>query len=326
MKSRRVAWVERAKAVMEDFEAPEPKAGEVLIKTHCSLISPGTERAFFLGLDNTSQKYPMYPGYCNVGEVVALGAGVEGVRVGDRVASSGQHALHTTVPAGRFFPMPEKLSAEHGTFWNMANIALQGVRRSKLELGESVLVMGLGLIGNMAMQIAKLSGGMPVIALDPSESRRNMALACGADAAIAPDNATEALAKLTGTGPAVVLESTGAAEPVNTAFKLASIDARVVLLASTRGLTEKVNFYKDVHCKGLTILGAHNNARPKQDSYHGHWTMTEDAEVVLKLLAGGRIVVDKLITNRIKAENAPEAYQQLGSWTDQFYGTILQWM
>jgi 2-desacetyl-2-hydroxyethyl bacteriochlorophyllide A dehydrogenase len=289
------------------------------------LISPGTERAFFLGLENTSQKYPQYPGYSNAGEVAALGPGVDGLRVGDRVASIGKHAGYTIVQSDRVFRVPNELHLEHATFWNLSTVSLQGIRKARVELGESVLVLGQGLVGNLVLQLARLSGGTPTIAVDSSESRRKLALACGADVAVAPENTTTELAKISDSGAAVVIESTGAAEPVNTAFQLAAWHGRVVLLASTRGLTEKVNFYKDVHCKALTIIGAHNNSRPKQESSPGYWTVRDDAHTVLRLLASGRLNVAPLISHRVKSENAMEAYQLLGSWNDTLVGAVLQW-
>src|SRR5439155_297343 len=121
--------------------------------------------------------------------------------------------------------------------------------------------------GNLGLQLSRLQGGFPMLGLDLDEGRRETAMACGADDCFDPAEAgtAAALDRLTeGRGPAVVIEATGNPAAVNESFALAGDGARVVLLASTRGLTE-ANFYRDVHRKGLTVLGAHASARPPHD-------------------------------------------------------------
>ncbi|NIT59040.1 MAG: zinc-binding dehydrogenase, partial [Aliifodinibius sp.] len=106
------------------------------------------------------------------------------------------------------------------------------------------------MIGLLALQLARLSGAFPVIAMDIIENRLNLAMECGADYIINPKDAEweNSLSKITqGKGPSVVIEATGNPEPVKTALKLAGWHGRVILLASTRGETKSVNFYQDVH-------------------------------------------------------------------------------
>src|SRR5439155_9348595 len=115
---------------------------------------PGTERAFFLGLPNTRRQFPSYPGYSNIGRVVAAGEAVQGLTPGDRVASAGNHASHVVARAVQCYGVPEGLASEEAVYFNLGSIALQGVRKARIELGEAVAVVGLGLIGNLALQLA----------------------------------------------------------------------------------------------------------------------------------------------------------------------------
>jgi L-iditol 2-dehydrogenase len=327
MDGMRVCWPERGRAEVVPFTPPEPRAGEVLIRTEVSLISPGTERAFFLGLPNAEGRFPSYPGYSSVGRIAATGAGVEGLRAGDRVAAASGHASHGVARAERCAKVPDGLPPEAAVYFNLGAIALQGVRKTRVELGEAVAVLGLGLIGNLALQLARLQGAFPAIGLDPELGRREIALACGADLCLDPGAADTGAALGTATdgdGPAVVIEATGSPQVVNEAFALAGQHARVVLLASSRG-TSETNFYRDVHKKGLTVLGAHASMIPPRDSSPGFWTHSDDVRTVLRLLAAGRLHIRELTSEIASWEDAPRLYEQLGSWRRDGLGMVMRW-
>src|SRR5262249_28002878 len=231
---------------------------EVLVETEISLISPGTERAFLLGLPNAQARFPYYPGYSSVGRIAATSPGVEQLTPGDRVASGYSHASHAVVRAARCWRVPDGLAPEEAVYFSLGAIALQGVRRARVELGEPVGVLGLGLVGNLALQLARLDGAMPALGLEPDAGRCALALECGADACLdpaSPEAASSIQAATHERGLAVVIEATGIPEAVNQALDLTATHGRVVLLASTRGTTE-TNFYRDVHRKGLTLYGA----------------------------------------------------------------------
>jgi 2-desacetyl-2-hydroxyethyl bacteriochlorophyllide A dehydrogenase len=328
MEASRVCWPEQGRAVVEPFTPRAPGPGEVLVETEVSLISPGTERAFFLGLPNAQrQSFPSYPGYCNIGRVAALGDGVESLQAGDRVASPLGHASHGIMRVDRCWPVPDGLGPERAVYCHLGAIALQGVRRARVELGESVMVLGLGLVGNLALQLAGRSGAQPLIGLDTDAGRREIAERCGADVCLDPSapDAVDAFARATGgSGAAVVIEATGSPEAVNDAFLYAGMHGRVVLLASTRGVTE-TNFYRDVHKKGLAVYGAHNAARPPHDSSPGFWTAGDDTRTVLRLLAAGRLHVDPLTTETLPSREAARAYEWLASWRKDLLGILLRW-
>lgn len=326
-RNAQVIFADAGVATIEEGAIPKPGPNQLLIRTRASLISPGTERAFFLGLPNTTQNYPMPAGYCNIGEVVGMGDQVTNWHLGERVASKGNHARYVTVDAATAQAVPAGLADEEATFFSLASIALQGVRKARIELGESVAVIGAGLIGLMTLQLARLQGALPTISIDQDEGRLDYASQSGADMMLVADGnvAHELAIQTDDKGAAVVIEATGYPDAILTAFACARPHGRVVLLGSTRGETSHVNFYRDVHRKGLTILGAHDVARPLIESSPGYWTQHDDQRVALELLARGRLNIKPYITHRFAWQNAPAAYEILRTWSKSALGIILDW-
>ncbi len=322
-----ILFVERGVADVRACEMPSAGPGHIMVRALVSLLSPGTERAFLLGLANTPSEYPQRTGYSHIGEVVAVGEGVEGFEVGDRVASRSNHMMYAAVPASDCHHVPDGLSSERAVFFRLTSIAMQGVRKARIELGEPVAVIGCGPVGLIVMQLARLNGGLPVVSIDKDARRLEFAAALNVDAALGADDGLGAALRehSGGKDPAVVIEATGHPEAIPAAFDLARFGGRVVLLGSTRGDTEAVNFYRDVHKKGLTVLGAHESARPRQDSAPGWWTHLADEDTALRLLAGGRLVVDPLNTHRFAWKNAAAAYDLLARWEPEMLGAVLDW-
>lgn len=314
---------------METFTLPAIGDDDVLVATDCTLISPGTERAFLLGLPNAQGSYPSRPGYSNIGTVIEVGNAVTSFKVGERVASTQGHTSHFVTAPNRLLKVASAdVPPEEAVFFNLGAISLQGVRKARIELGEATLVLGQGLIGLLALQLAKLNGALPVIAADLTDSRLELAKSIGADAILNPEDTdfSEQLNAITnGHGPVVVIEATGHPDAVSTALDVAGWGARVVLLASTRGETPKVNFYRDVHKKGLILYGAHNAVRPRQESSPNYWTLKDDSHLLLTLIAEKRFDVAPLISHRVPGAEAPKAYQLLMEWNPGLLGVVLQW-
>ena len=360
MLARRVVFTGSGEVELEDFELENPAQGEILIETLYTVISPGTERAALLAEPNTitrAKGFPFVPGYANVGRIIEVGDAAEPYRPGQLVATMLQHASHGLLPAttgpgllpegyadklgGSYspngpatprhliWPLADTLDADRqkaSASFTISKVGLLGVRRARIELGESVLIMGLGAVGLSAAQYARLAGALPVLGLDPSPVRRKSAEAFGLDAvygdgselASAPVRRKSAeafgLDAVYGDGselasaPAVVIEATGTPEAIPQAFQLCARNGRVVLLGSTRGVTSEVNFYTDVHLKGLTVLGAHELTRPVHESTAGDWTTWDDAGLVLRLIAAGRLDPARLVTHTLSADQAAEAY------------------
>lgn len=329
MKGQRVIWPDLAKVDIEAFDLPAIKDDEVLVATECTLISPGTERAFLLGLPNAKGGYPSRPGYSNIGKVVEIGKNVSGYVVGDRVASTQGHTSHFVTSPSRLLKVEASdAPAEEMVFFNLGAIALQGVRKAQIELGEPTLVLGQGLIGLLALQLSRLSGAVPVIAADLTDSRLEISKSIGADHTLNPEDTdfSERLGDATmGKGPTVVIEATGHPDAISTALAVAGWGARLVLLASTRGETPSVNFYRDVHKKGLILYGAHNSIRPRQESSPNFWTSEDDSRLMLSLIAQKRFIVAPMISHRVPGHDALKAYQLLMEWNPGLLGVVLQW-
>lgn len=306
---------------------PVCRPDQLLVRTLYSLISPGTERAFLLGLDNTSRQYPMGAGYSTVAEIVERGADASGWQVGQRIAVPIQHQRLAAVSAARCHLLPDTLDSRTATFFHLGAIALQGIRKARIELGEGVAVLGAGIVGLLAMQWARLDGAMPVLTLDVHDARLPLAAQLGADAALSMtgDYRAQVQALCGNAPPEVVVDATGHPAAVTSAFDLIAPLGRLILLGSTRGNTPDVNFYRDVHKTGLTLIGAHNSVRPVQDRRPGLWTLWEDEALALRCLAAGRLQVDPLVSHTFSWEDAPAAYAELEAAQASTLGIMLEW-
>lgn len=332
MNPYRIAWPSPQTACFESYELQSTcPPGQVLLKTEYSLISPGTEKAGFLNLPNTwgGSPFPRYPGYSSAGQILTVGDGVTDLKPGDRVvAYHSPHASHTYKHQRDIVRIEhETLDLKIAVFSIIAAMALQGVRKLKIELGESVLVMGLGLLGLFAVQFARLSGALPVLAMDLVSARRDLALKLGADHAFAPkdDGVVDAINALTRGGVNAVVEVSGAPTAVNEAFALMAPLARIALVGCSRTPTTEVDFYSHVHKPGITIIGAHNFVRPSEDSYPGYWTLREDLKTILRLLALGRLQAAPMIAEILSPKQAPKAYQSLAEGGANPPGVLFDW-
>jgi len=323
---KQIVFTDAGVASLEKRTLPDLQANEVLIRTQMTLVSPGTERAFFLGLPNTPREYPNYPGYNNIGDVVAVGDGVTTVSPGMRVASPAHHASYAVSPVNEVYPVPDGLDNETAAFFNLVSIALQGVRKARIEIGEHVAVIGSGLIGLLAGQLAQVNGALPVTVHDLDASRLEYARSVGLDTVLVSPNEGESD---TGAGendrPTVIIEATGQPAAVNSALAMSADGGRVILLGSTRGVTGEVNFYRDLHRKGLHVIGAHNEARPSLESYANYWTQSDDCKVALRLLAANKVQVEPFITHRMGWRSALDAYELLRKWDTAALGILLNW-
>jgi len=318
-------------ALLQPFEVPRPMAGEVLVQTDYTVVSAGTERANLVGLPNTSGSFPYYPGYCGLGRVSAVGEGVETVTIGDRVllAFSSSHRSHTVQQAADLTVVRDaRVESLDAAFVPIAAMGLQGVRKVKLQLGESAMVIGLGLLGVFATQLAALDGAIPVIVSDFDQRRREVALALGADHAFSPDeqNLAEKIRELTyGKGAEVIVEVTGSAVALQQALTCVAWQGRISLLGCTRISDAPIDFYQYVHRRGVSLIGAHTMVRPQVDSYPGYWTTRDDFRTLLALLAAGKLKVRPFISEVVSPERAPAVYTRLAEEPHPPLGLVFDW-
>ncbi len=327
MRGHRVVVTAPGQVELQWMDPPKPQRSQVLLRALNTLVSPGTERAFFLNLENTDPEFPFCPGYSFVGEVIALGDDVAALKTGDRVVCRAAHQSHALVDASACLKAPVQVTDEEAAFFALLAIAMQAVRKARIELGESVVVVGAGVVGILAMRLARLSGGLPVVGIDLDERRLDLAKQAAADEVlISDDRLRDKLSALLGAaGAEVVIELTGAPAAVVTAFQLAATRGRVVLGGSTRGVTSEVNFYRDVHKKGLLVIGGHENTRPQWEDSPGYWTPMREYAVCLDLMARDRVRTAPLITQRYNWREFPAAYARLADWDREAMGMIIEW-
>ena len=328
MEYRKLIVPEKGRVACVSYPLPEPGPTELQVEIYASVISPGTERAFILNLENTSGIYPILDaGYCAAGIVTAAGRDVTGFKIGEHVATQLSHGSHGIIDQSKAYHMPGGLAFEEGAFTTLVIIAMQAVRKARIELGENVLVFGAGLVGQLAAQLAKASGANKVVVLDRVQKRLDLALTCGADGAINIEEKDwlEQLSALTDDRmPEVVIESTGFPEPIRISCEVCRKFGRVIILGSTRGDTT-LNFYSLVHKKALSIIGAHLSSMPDHDSYPGNWSDFENARVCMQLLTSGKLNVRRLITETVTEADVIGAYERILGWDANMVATVIRW-
>ena len=189
MKTKQIIFIAPNVAELLEVECLPPKQNEVTVELTYSAISSGTERANFVGMRNSisvsedaEAVFPRTVGYSDVGIVTAVGDGVKDISVGERVVVFwGKHRKHITIDRSKVVKVPEGVSDEEAALVFIATFPLGAIRKTHLEIGESALVMGLGILGIFAVEELRAAGAYPVIAADPIKERRELALKLGAD-------------------------------------------------------------------------------------------------------------------------------------------------
>ena len=327
MKAQRLVFPDKDRCVVEDFELPDaPGAGQVLIRNVVTLVSAGTELAMFTrahrGFDEPDfgyAKYPFRPGYAAVGEVVEVGDGVESLRKGERVFHGGHHATHAVRAADACHKLPDGLSSERGTFYSLTSIAMTAPRLAPVRFGENVVVVGMGLVGNLCAQLCKLAGAALVAGADLSEVRLQKALNCGIDRAfnLGEKPLADWTEQLGPNGAELVIEAVGIPPTIDACMKAVADDGRVVLLGSPR-LNMEFDPYFDIHRKAVQLIGAHGRGVDGD-------TRRRDVPFILSLIERGDVEVDSLITQEMPCAEGLAAYEGLRDKKDEYLGVILRY-
>lgn len=330
MESKKIFFTDIHKAELLSESVGELKADDVLVEMEYTVVSGGTERACILGMNNTIRTFPMSLGYCGVGRVVSTGDAVSRVKAGDRVlVYHGCHSKYNIRPeADITLVEDDSIDSLDAAFVIIASMGLGGVRKLELELGESAMVMGLGLLGIFAIQFLRLSGANPLIAADPNPARRELALKLGADYAFDPtaaDFVDQVKSVTRGKGVNATVEVTGISAAMKQALECASWLGRISLLGCTRVSDCSVDYYQQVHRPGVKLIGAHNFVRPKHESYPHHWTHQDDCTAILDMISTGRVQVSPIVSRVVSPIDAPEIYNQLCDDPKFPMGTVFDW-
>ena len=353
---------------LAEIPCPAPGAGHVLIRTHASLVSLGTERMLVefgkagliekarqqpdkvrmvlekIKTDGLAQTIaavrskldqPMTLGYCNVGTVIDVGAGVTAFSIGDRVVSNGKHAEVVAVPVNLCAKVPEQVDDEQAAFTVLGAIALQGIRLVRPTLGEAVVVIGLGLIGLAAVQLLR-AHGCRVLGVDFDEQKLELARAAGAEVvALArgedPVERATAFSRGRGVDAVLIAASTDSNEPVRQAAQMCRKRGRIVLVGVAGLALSRADFYeKELSFQVSCSYGPGRYDRSYEEKGNDYpvgfvrWTEQRNFEAVLDLLATGAIDFSPLISHRVSFDRAEEAYALIGS-KEPVLGIVLQY-
>lgn len=355
---------------IELTEVPRPiaKRGQLQIRTIYTLISAGTERMLVdfgkaslidkarqqpdkvrLVLDKVKTDgllptleavrskldQPLAMGYCNVGTVLELGAGVTGFAIGDRVASNGKHAEVVSVPVNLCAKVPRGVSDEEAAFTVIGAIALQGIRLLQPALGEAVVVTGLGLIGLMTVQLLR-AHGCRVLGIDYGGEKLELAKYFGAEvvdlsAGQDPVSAAQVFSRSRGVDGVIITAATKSSEPVHQAALMCRKRGRIILVGMTGLELSRADFYEkeltfQVSCSYGPGRYDANYEEKGQDYPVGfvRWTEQRNFEAVLDMMADGRLDVKPLISHRFDIEQVDEAYQMV-SGSEPSLGILLKY-
>ena len=320
MTSKNIVFVEKDKAELIDEQCPTLNGNSVVVKLAVSSISSGTERANIIGSDTvgwmtgpTPAVFPRRSGYSSSGVVVEIGEKVKNVKVGDKVAVSwSTHNQYVVTNEANVYPI-EDISFEDAALFYIATFPLAAIRKCRLEVGESAIVMGLGILGMLGLNLLKASGAVPIIAVDPDPVKRQKALEVGADFAFDPYDTefSQKVKKVTNGGANVGIEVTGIGAGLNGILDCMALKGRVALLGCTRNSDFTVDYYRKVHGPGITLVGAHTMARPDVDSSNGWWTDSDDMKALIKLTKFGRIKLSDFVEETYSPNEAPTVYNRL---------------
>ena len=325
--------------ILLDTPIPKPGPGEVLIKNHYSVVSSGTELAA-IEVANTSvgeklqnssniekglnllkndgvkavwnavfpkNLIPLQLGYSSAGEVVQTGKGVSGFHVGDMVVSNGNHAEYVSVNQNLCVRIPENTDIKESAFTVLGSIALHGLRLSETSLGSKVVVIGLGIVGQLVCRLAEAQGS-EVIGIDPDEKRTegNKNYFTSIDKASIQD-----------VDSVIITAATSSNEPIEVATKIARNKAKIVVVGDIPlNISRNEFYYKELE---LVVSKSYGPGRyDKQYEVLGkdypieyvRWTENRNFEAFIKLLSQGQIHLLDLVSEEVSFDEAPSVYKK----------------
>lgn len=352
--------IKSGQTILEEVPVPQVKSGSVLIQTTCTLVSLGTERMLVeFGKANLIEKARQQPdkvkqvldkiktdglqptleavfnklgqplplGYCNVGKVVAVGKGVTDFVIGDRVASNGNHAEYVCVPKNLVAKIPENVSDEEAAFTVIGSIGLQGIRLLNPQLGETVVVIGLGLIGLITAELLT-ANGCRVVGIDYDQQKVDLAKAKGI-IAVNPAQGVdsvrfvEGLTESVGADGVLITASAKSNDVIHQACEMSRKRGRIVLVGVIGLNMRRDDFYKkelsfQVSCSYGPGRYDENYEAKGQDYPlpFVRWTEKRNFEAILQTISSGKLDVRPLITEEVSLANYLEIYgdmRKLGS-------------
>ncbi|MFM2207321.1 MAG: hypothetical protein RL213_1296 [Bacteroidota bacterium] len=357
---------------MRLLEVPFPAlpSGCVLVRNHFSLISAGTEgktvqdaRLGYIGkararkdefrkVLKAARTYgwldtyrmvmnkldaPSALGYSCAGEVIAVASDVTAFRVGDRVACGGSTAVHAevvAVPVNLCVRLSGEVRLNEGAFTTLGAVALQGVRQADLRLGEHCAVIGLGLVGQLTLQLLRASG-VRAYGIDLDASMVRLAEECGADAAFLRnrEGLEEAVLELTGGHGAdavIIAAGTDSTDPVDLAGQLARKKGRVVVVGAVPTGFKRSNYFRkelDLRMSGSYGPGRYDREYEEDGLDYPYayvrWTENRNMEAFARLLADGKLQIGRLVSHTFPFKEASRAYDMIVGRSEPYTGVVL---
>jgi 2-desacetyl-2-hydroxyethyl bacteriochlorophyllide A dehydrogenase len=326
--------------------AEEPQgllaADEIRVRTLFSGISTGTELTAYRGTNpylhkrwdgerrlfvDEAQAEPAYPltgwGYEEVGEIIEVGANAGDLRPGQRVYGVWGHRTHRTLAAdyARARLLPPHVEPVLGIFSNIGAIAMNGILDAQINLGETVAIFGMGVVGQLVAQLARLSGAR-VLAVDLLPSRRALAERLGADAAIDGRAAAEQIKQLTGgRGADVCIEASGSTAALHEAIRACAYSARVVAMGFFQGEARQLLLGEEFHHNRIAVVCSQiSGVNP---ALQHRWDRLRLATTVMGLVADGRLDLKPLISHVSPFAEAAALFAQVDRQPDEVLQAVL---
>tara|TARA_E500000178_G_scaffold355940_1_gene430700 strand:+ start:4326 stop:5369 length:1044 start_codon:yes stop_codon:yes gene_type:complete len=342
--SKYICFTKPLSVTVREELVEKPLSGELLCKARKSLISIGTELHCLKGKfqEGTNWfdwvKYPFRPGYSMVSEIIDKGSDTNGFEIGDFIATYDFHQQYfkinlnqtkrNDIPTGLgVYKMDVGLPIEFGTFRSLACTAQNAFRRSNYQLGESVAVVGLGLLGQLLLQYCSIAGASPIVAIDPSEKRTSIAAKANHVFCISKkieSSVQQAIESNDGNGFDIVFDATGSAECLSPSTELLRRFGRLVLIGDTptpqlQSLGPKIVY------NSLSISGIHGYAVPEYSNEFTPWNIQKMSDLFYKYVLNKKMFLNDLITSSISVDESAQKYLDLVYNRTDDVGVIVDW-
>ena len=337
MKTQQIFFTAQSTAELLEKDIDEELAPhQALVKAEHSVVSAGTEGASFTGLvkempfRGSGDPYPTSTGYGHLGEVLAVGSNVTMCKPGDRVLSFSNHASIVKADSERMaLPVSKDAAGEQLVYARMAGVSISAIRSSGFEAGDTVLVIGLGLVGNFAAQLFQMAGA-DVLGSDISDMRLEKANACGIKRLINPekDDLNEYVKDWTGgKGVHVAVEAIGVSELVNEAVMLTRSYGETILLGSPRARAtfDVTPMLLRIHLEAIRMIGSLEWRRPAHEVDRCGGNIVENYRQLANWIAEGRSIVDPLLSHVASPADCQEVYTGLTSKKDEWMSAVFDW-
>jgi 2-desacetyl-2-hydroxyethyl bacteriochlorophyllide A dehydrogenase len=327
VRGQRFMFPEKQKVVLENYDVPPVGDDEVRVRLAFTLMSTGTENIVFnRNFEPGSHwddwvKYPFYPGYTGAGVVEEVGKAVTTLKVGDRVTSRARHSSHAVTKAENCYRIPDALTFEQASWFGLAKITFHGARRTEYQIGDRVMIIGAGPIGQMSIRWAHALGAASIIVVDGMPNRLALAQKGGATTTIAKtieEAREEILAAGNGVGPRVINDSTGNAAVLSAALRIVANFGRVILLGDT-GFPQQQTLTRDVLTRGLTIIGVHDSHNTPE------WNEGTVSKLFFNYATSGRFNMEGLTSHVFKPEQCMDAYTTANRDRASTMGILFDW-